>query len=743
MTGDLHQNAPCAPPPVSEMRPQNDPSKCACGGQNAFGGLSGDAEDLRMFVEESGADVLLLQELSIHYDSSFSFSSPPGFQHVSDPYGKSAVLFPASWTCSDVTRSDECDDPVSRLHSSAATLWRPGSAVPLRVCSFYRSPSGKPPAEDWQALLSAPLKHSVVGGDANVSSGWWGGATRGPYERLVESEILTAMSTRGWVIANDGSPSRVVAGAKPSHIDVTWCSTVQSALLTDARFAAPGYPSDHLQHAQVFKYSALDCPTIDAKHNAPRINTRAPDELWVAYAARLDRDLLAWEARFPTPLAPVRLSQAHRALIELVRRAAALTLGTFQPTDPSQRPPAPIGPEVRAAKTSYLRALRQWTKSRLDLDKERLRAARRAKEAAWARHYARVAGGRAAALRHGDRRGLWKMWKRATKPSLSSRPAVIKTGTTEARTAEEQAQLLCDAMFPDTPPSAPSLKFACDPRARGNEELAGVFTAGDLEDALDKAAAGKAPGPLGLPVELFTKGGRRVRTCLLSIFNTSWQSAAIPSAWRSRSVSPVLKNGKSPTQSSSYRPIALLEPDFKLMLEMMRSRIELHVETQGLLSAAQCGFRRRRSVLHAQLALAEDGYGAFARNEDLGVVFFDLKGAFDTVPHARLLSKLQDQYMLPPRCLAWIEASLGPLVSVVKWAGADSAPKVALRGLSQGSPLSPLLFALYLNDLTSSLPPAVGCALYADDIAVWKRAPRRDTKLQKAVSEVCEWAERN
>ncbi len=87
----------------------------------------------------------------------------------------------------------------------------------------------------------------------------------------------------------------------------------QSALLQDARFESPGYPSDHLQHVLVFKNSDLHLLAKDSNENAPRINNRASDDAWDTYAVRLDRDLQAWEARFSSPLPPARLSQAHRA----------------------------------------------------------------------------------------------------------------------------------------------------------------------------------------------------------------------------------------------------------------------------------------------------------------------------------------------------------------------------------------------------------------------------------------------
>ncbi len=700
------------------------------------------------FVEESGADVFLLQEVSIHYDSSFTFSPPAGFQYVADPYCKSVVLFPSTWTCAARQTSLTSNKPKAVLHFCTVELLRPDNPTPLSFTSFYRSPNARPPRAEWTHMLAKPRKFAILGGDANVSSSLWGGSTRDPYEREVETEVQNAMHTWGWVMANDGSPSRVVARAKPSHLDITLCSRAQSSLLLDAKFVDPMLPSDHLQHVLNFKRSRVSQgpqPT-SVSPSAPslRINTRAPQEAWDAYARRLDRAVTAWEALFPAPLTPTRLSRAHRSLAELVRRTAALELGTHVLPVPGRAVDPPVSRAVGLAQRQYLRAMRTWKKTGLPADKERMRVARAAKRRAWDRQQAGRAGQRAAGLRHGDRRALWKLWKDATKPCLSSRPPVLRDGDTEARSPAAQAQLLCDKFFaaqpaPGAPPPLPVGRHEC----KENVSLADDFTMHELNAALDKAAEGKAPGPLGLALELFSKGGSRVRKALLNVCNASWRTGVIPDDWQKRAIAPVLKRGKSPADVHSYRPIALLEPPCKLMQEMVRHRVELHVESSGMLDPAQYGFRRRRSTLHAQLAMAEEGYGAFSKREDMAVVFFDLKSAFDRVPHRALLHKLSVQYALPVGVVDWIGASLGPQISVVTWAGAESAPSVSTCGVSQGSPLSPLLFALYLNDLAAALPSSVGKAFYADDIAVWKCRPGRCNKLQKAVSVVSSWAESN
>ena len=99
-----------------------------------------------------------------------------------------------------------------------------------------------------------------------------------------------------------------------------------------------------------------------------------------------------------------------------------------------------------------------------------------------------------------------------------------------------------------------------------------------------------------------------------------------------------------------------------------------------------------------------------------GVVFLDLKKAFDTVDHALLLTKLRN-YGIRGDELSWFASYLTDRTQSVSLENVTSDSMDISYGVPQGSILGPLLFIWYINDL-SSVTKTCKVILYADDTAI-------------------------
>ena len=98
---------------------------------------------------------------------------------------------------------------------------------------------------------------------------------------------------------------------------------------------------------------------------------------------------------------------------------------------------------------------------------------------------------------------------------------------------------------------------------------------------------------------------------LLHIFNLSWSSHSFPSIWKTSSIIPIRKMGKSLDSAASFRSISVTSCVSKLFERIILSRLLFFLESNFILSPRQAGFRPERSTLDQILFLSQsisDGF---------------------------------------------------------------------------------------------------------------------------------------
>ena len=280
------------------------------------------------------------------------------------------------------------------------------------------------------------------------------------------------------------------------------------------------------------------------------------------------------------------------------------------------------------------------------------------------------------------------------------------------------------------------------------EESEQPLTWTELDRVINEARSNKAAGEDDIPYELIKNLGPKAKELLLHLYNRCWDGEGIPPKWRTAIIKPLLKDGKDPKQTASYRPISLTSCLGKLLEKIIGDRLVHVLEERGLLNDNQAGFRPGRCTTDQILKLvqqATDQMHSAPGNTRTITTFFDYEKAYDKVWRDGLLHKML-KMNLPGRFIKYTRHFLSGRKTTVEVNGAKSKSFHLNQGLPQGSSISPILFLIFINDIDVDLDIETIASLFADDTAIWMKDGKikgsNRILMQEEIDKIMAWAKR-
>jgi len=293
-------------------------------------------------------------------------------------------------------------------------------------------------------------------------------------------------------------------------------------------------------------------------------------------------------------------------------------------------------------------------------------------------------------------------------------------------------QALQRRFFPTPPEPDLSDLEGCDyPEPFVQEQI----TIDDVKQAIKAPRPLKALGLSGIPHLIIQESLEITAPALTALFQACIDQGYHPKEFKQARTIALQKPGKADyTLPENYRPIALLECLGKALERVVAAKLTTLAETYELLPQYQMGGRRQRNTFTALELLTEQTHTIWNCGNQwvASLLSLDISGAYDNAAHPRLLHNLR-RLRVPTWIVRWTQSFLQDRMTTIKLQSEETELFPVYHGIPQGSPISPILYLFYNEELVreyNSIGYRASAAGFMDDVNILVWGPTTEGNCQ-------------
>ena len=225
----------------------------------------------------------------------------------------------------------------------------------------------------------------------------------------------------------------------------------------------------------------------------------------------------------------------------------------------------------------------------------------------------------------------------------------------------------------------------------------------EIEKTISKMENNKTLGPDGLTKEFYSIFSKELIPVLKEVFSVIFEKGSLCKSQKVSYISLLCKNVEQPEFCKNYRPISLLNVDYKILTKVLCARLSPCLE--NIVHPDQTCSVPGRTIFDNCHLIRDIINDTNSNPLDTGIILStDQEKAFDRVNHTYMLSVLKYfGFTFSENFIRWISIIYNDISSAVIVNKHVSTPFPFKRSVRQGCPLSPLLYVLCLEPMLKAI----------------------------------------